>query len=58
MIIKLCLQLIAFVKADMVQAPLSTEQSVSRCLSFVSRSTVEDSGKFWSLDGLKEPVTD
>jgi hypothetical protein len=40
------------------QAPLSTQQSVSRCLSFVSRSTAEDSGKFWSLDGLKEAVTD
>jgi len=39
------------------QAPLTTEQSISRCLSFVQRSTVDDSGKFWSLDGLKEGVT-
>jgi len=40
------------------QAPLTVEQSISRCLSFVQRSTTDDSGKFWSLDGLKEPVTD
>jgi len=40
------------------QAPLTAEQSISRCLSFAQRSTTDDSGKFWSLDGLKEAVTD
>jgi len=39
-------------------APLTAEESISRCLSFVQRSTADDSGKFWSLDGLKEAVTD
>ncbi len=43
-------------ETDILKAPLSVEESISRCLSFVSRSTVEDSGKFWSLDGLREPV--
>jgi len=39
-------------------APLTAQQSISRCLSFVQRSTTNDSGKFWSLNGLKEAVTD
>ncbi len=43
-------------ETNVSKAPLSVEESISRCLSFVSRSTAEDSGKFWSLDGLREPV--
>ncbi|KAH7184314.1 short chain dehydrogenase [Fusarium oxysporum] len=39
-------------------APLTPYKSISRCLSFVYRSNSDDSGKFWSLDGLKEAVTD
>jgi len=38
-------------------APLQPEESISRCLSFINRSTTADSGKFWSLDGLSEAVT-
>lgn len=38
------------------QAPLTPDQSISRSLSFVQRATAEHSGKFWSLDGLKEAV--
>jgi len=37
-------------------APLQPEESISRCLSFVNRSTVEHSGKFWSLDGKSEAI--
>ncbi|KAL7758416.1 hypothetical protein ACKLNR_010843 [Fusarium oxysporum f. sp. zingiberi] len=39
-------------------APLTPYKSISRCLSFVYRSNSDDSGKFWSLDGLKDAVTD
>ncbi|KAH7137863.1 short chain dehydrogenase [Dactylonectria macrodidyma] len=39
-------------------APLTPYKSISRCLNFVYRSNSDDSGKFWSLDGLKEAVTD
>ncbi|KAF2663859.1 NAD(P)-binding protein [Microthyrium microscopicum] len=49
-----------FVQTDMageLEAPLTPQQSISRCLSFVSRSTAEHSGQFWSLDGIKEGVT-
>lgn len=38
-------------------APLQPEESISRCLSFVNRSTIDDSGKFWSLDGSPEALT-
>jgi len=38
-------------------APLQPEESISRCLSFVNRSTINDSGKFWSLDGSPEAIT-
>ncbi|KAH9222550.1 hypothetical protein DL95DRAFT_354257 [Leptodontidium sp. 2 PMI_412] len=38
-------------------APLQPEESIRRCLSFVNRATTAESGKFWSLDGLKEAVT-
>jgi hypothetical protein len=41
-----------------LQAPLQPEESISRCLSFVNRSTIDDSGKFWSLDGKAEGITD
>jgi len=37
-------------------APLQPEESISRCLSFVNRSTMDHSGKFWSLDGSPEPL--
>ncbi|KFX99382.1 hypothetical protein V490_01819 [Pseudogymnoascus sp. VKM F-3557] len=38
-------------------APLQADESISRCLSFVNRSTINDSGKFWSLDGNPEGVS-
>ena len=44
-------------ETNISKAPLSAQESISRSLSFVSRSTVEDSGKFFSLDGLSEAVT-
>ncbi|KAH8691239.1 hypothetical protein BGW36DRAFT_410970 [Talaromyces proteolyticus] len=37
-------------------APLESEESISQCLRFINRSTVEHSGKFWSLDGNPEAV--
>ena len=36
--------------------PLTPEQSVTRCKSFVDRLTTEESGGNFSLDGSKEPL--
>ncbi|KAE8444328.1 hypothetical protein EG329_000638 [Mollisiaceae sp. DMI_Dod_QoI] len=38
-------------------APLQPEESISKCLSFINRSTPADSGKFWTLDGRLEAAT-
>lgn len=39
------------------KAPLQPEESISKCLSFVNRATIADSGRFFSLDGNPEAIS-
>jgi hypothetical protein len=49
--------LIGSILTQYCQAPLQPEESISQCLKFVNRSTAADSGKFFTLDGREEAVT-
>lgn len=40
-----------------LKAPLQPEQSIRQCVNFVYRSSPNDSGKFFSLDGQINAVT-
>lgn len=43
-------------KSGKENAPLTPEQSVTRCKSFVDRATTADSGDAFSLEGSREPL--
>lgn len=45
------------IETDISKAPFIPYMSISRYLGFVYRAKNDNSGKFWSLDGLEEAVT-